>query len=410
MSASIEIRAPSFPESVENGTLASWHKNPGDTVSCDELIADVETDKVVLEVLAPEDGVLTEILCPEGTVVDSAQPIARFNAVAEIPALAAVAPTEEAEPDAESGDSVPPAMSAAVRRLVTEHDLDPQSIRTSGRRGRLTATDVKNHLRMLGDAPPVAAVEQPPAQPQDEESTDSRPQRRVPMSRLRLRVAERLLQVSRETAMLTTFNEVDMSAVIALRREAGEAFALRHGVKLGFLSFFVHAVAQACQRWPVLNASIDGSDIVYHGYLDIGIAVATERGLVVPVLRDADRLGFAAIERSIGDYGQQARDGRLRLEDIRGGTFTISNGGVYGSLLSTPLLNPPQVGILGMHRIQQRPVAIEGAVQIRPMMNLALSYDHRLVDGREAVGFLVAVREVIEQPARLLLDLEDKSS
>ncbi len=384
----MEIRVPPLPESVADATVAAWHKRPGDTIRKDEKLVDLETDKVVLEVPAPVDGRLAEIRHPEGDTVTSGE------------VLAVIEPGEvaEGEPTAKETEAVAPPLSPSVRRLLAEHGLEADRIQGTGKGGRITKEDVLAHLEKR-KAPAAEAPAPTPA------PTGPRPEQRVPMTRIRARIAERLLEVQRNTAMLTTFNEVDMAAVMDLRRRHNEAFEKKHGVKLGFMSFFVKAAIEALKQFPVVNASIDGSDIVYHGYYDIGIAISTERGLVVPVLRDADRLNFADIERKIADLARRAREGTLTLEELQGGTFSITNGGVFGSLLSTPLLNPPQSAILGMHAIKPRPVALDGQVVIRPVMYVALTYDHRLIDGREAVLFLRTVKEIIEAPERFFLGL-----
>ena len=400
-----QIKAPLFPESVENGTVSAWHIKEGDPIRCDQLIADVETDKVVFEVLAPADGRLTAIVAPAGTVIEGAEVIAHYEETTDVD-----------EPDtapqsvsAVAGDNAPvlPQMSSAVRRLISEEKLDPGEIRGTGKKGRVTLADVSQHIKQQTVTADSTVDKDSGIEPvADAAGKDQdRIERRVALSRLRLRLAERMMQTCRETAMLTTFNEVDMSAVLQLRRNAGQDFLAKHGIKLGFMSFFIAAVAAACRKWPVLNASIDGEDAIYHGYLDVGVAVATDRGLIVPVIRDADQKSLSELEQAIADFSQRARDGKLALSELQGGTFTISNGGVFGSLLSTPLLNPPQVGILGLHRIGERPVAVNGQVVIRPIMNLALSYDHRLVDGREAVGFLKEIVTAIEQPGIFVLDI-----
>ncbi len=420
MSGELEICAPEFPESVLEGSIAVWHCAVGDNFRRDQLLVDIETDKVVLEVRAVVDGRLEEILCPVGETVHGGQLIGRCTPHAEVPEP--VPASQGAEAPAASGapaDTMEPApataagpASAAARRLLEEHGLEAAQIQGSGRGGRLTKADVLRHIEAQQGAAETAAAEPspsavPPAAAEKQPAAEEqRPQKRVPMSRLRARIAERLLAVSRDTAMLTTFNEVDMSAVQELRRASGELFQQQHGVKLGIMSFFVRASIAALQKFPVLNASRDGDEVVYHGFFDIGVAVSTERGLVVPILHDADHMSFARIERQIVDYAARAREGKLELEEIRGGTFTITNGGIFGSLSSTPVLNPPQVGILGMHAIVERPVAVAGQVQLRPMMNLALSYDHCLVDGREAVLFLAEIRKLVEQPALLLPDLQ----
>jgi 2-oxoglutarate dehydrogenase E2 component (dihydrolipoamide succinyltransferase) len=419
---SIELKVPTFPESVADGTIIKWNKKPGEAVKRDEPVVEIETDKVVFEVPAPHDGVLEEITESEGSVVVSGQVVGHLHEGK------AAAPGEAAQRGKPAPARSEPAPAVAVaegsqaadlfavpsaRRLIEEHGLDVNSIPASGSGRRILKEDV---LRVLEEPPeprPAAPppVRQPEAAPQapepaGEEETlnlEGRPERRVPMTRLRARIAERLLDAQRNAAILTTFNEINMQAVADLRVRYRDAFEKSHGVKLGFMSFFVKAVIEGLRRFPELNASIDGTEIVYHGFFDIGIAVSSPRGLVVPILRDADQLGMGDIETRIARFGQKARDASLSMEEITGGTFTITNGGVFGSLLSTPILNPPQSGILGMHKIQERPVAENGEVVIRPMMNVALSYDHRLVDGREAVQFLVTVKNVLEDPARLLL-------
>ena len=407
---SIDIKAPQFPESVAEGSVASWHKRPGEACRRDEVVADIETDKVVLEVVAPADGAIAEILKDTGATVLSQEVIARFVAGAT-----AAAPDSAAAPAAEAGVAGP-----AARLAAAERGVDPAQVKGSGKGGRVTREDVLAHAPQ---APVPAAASTPSAAapaaaraPADLPSTPAaalvarseqgRVERRVPMTRLRARVAERLLDASRNTAMLTTFNEVDMQPVMDLRAKYKDQFEKRHnGTRLGFMGFFVRASVEALKRFPVVNASIDGNDVVYHGYQDIGVAVSSDRGLVVPVLRDADAMSFADIEAKIREYGLKARDGKLAIEDTTGGTFTITNGGVFGSLLSTPILNPPQTAILGMHKIQDRAVVVNGQVVVRPMMYLALSYDHRLIDGKDAVQFLVAIKDMIEDPARILLDL-----
>ncbi|MFZ3193189.1 MAG: 2-oxoglutarate dehydrogenase complex dihydrolipoyllysine-residue succinyltransferase [Moraxellaceae bacterium] len=398
----VEIKAPVFPESVADGTVAAWHKKVGEAVKRDEVIADIETDKVVLEVVAPADGVLTSIAKAEGDTVLSNEVIAMFEvgSAAATPAATATPVADvAAAPVAASSVSSTADQSPAVRKAVAEQGLNPADVQGSGRGGRITKEDVANHTPSTKPAAtPAAAVPLSLA-------IGERVEKRVPMTRLRKRVAERLLSASQETAMLTTFNEVNMKPLMDLRKNYQERFEKRHGVRLGFMSMFVKAATEALKRFPAVNASISGDDIVYHGYYDIGVAVSSERGLVVPVLRDTDRLNLAETEKTILEYGKKARDGKLGIEDMTGGTFTISNGGVFGSLLSTPILNPPQTAILGMHKIQDRPMAVNGQVVILPMMYLALSYDHRLIDGKEAVSFLVAIKDLIEDPALLLLDL-----
>ncbi len=401
-----EIKAPAFPESVADGEVAAWHKQEGEAVARDELLVEIETDKVVMEVVAPVDGVLTSIKAPEGTTIESEQLLATL----EEGAAASAAPTAAAAPAAESSEAAPAAadvqMGPAARQLIEEHGLDPAKIGGSGKNGRITKEDILKHLKeapaeSAAPAPAAAAPAAPAAAPSGE-----RVEKRVPMTRIRARIAERLLNASQETAMLTTFNEVNMAPVMALRSKYKDQFEKTHnGTRLGFMGFFVKAACEALKRFPEVNASIDGNDVVYHGYQDIGVAVSTETGLVVPVLRDADFMSLADVEASIRDLGLRARDNKLTIEDMTGGTFTVTNGGVFGSLMSTPILNPPQTGILGMHKIQERPMAVNGEVVILPMMYLALSYDHRLIDGKTAVQFLVAIKDLIEDPARILLQL-----
>ncbi|VAW77680.1 Dihydrolipoamide succinyltransferase component (E2) of 2-oxoglutarate dehydrogenase complex [hydrothermal vent metagenome] len=399
---SIELKVPVFPESVVDGTILSWNKKPGDTVKRDESLAEIETDKVVFELPAPKDGVLEEIIEVAGVVVTSGQLIGRMRE--EASAVSVDKPEVVVASAGESSEEVPFATPSAMK-LIAENGLDIHAIQGSGSGKRILKEDV---LAVLGQSP-AAEAESSTAQKQLAASSAAvavdgeRPQQRVPMTRLRARIAERLLEAQQNAAILTTFNEVNMQSVMDLRTRYRDIFEKRYGVRLGFMSFFVKAVIEGLKRFPELNASVDDTDIVYHGFFDIGIAVSSQRGLVVPILRDADRMAMADIDIQIGDYAGKAREGSLSLEDITGGTFTITNGGVFGSLLSTPILNPPQSGILGMHKIQDRPVAENGEVVIRPMMNVALSYDHRLVDGREAVQFLVTVKEILEDPARLML-------
>lgn len=416
---SIEIKAPTFPESIADGTIASWYKKPGEFVARDELIVDIETDKVVLEIVAPADGSLTEILKQEGDTVQSEQLIAHFQeGAAAKPGAAADAAKGDAgkgaagKADAGEESKPQPAaadlkLSPAARKLIDEQSLDPASVEATGKGGVVTKEDVLRHLKEREENKPQQKDEGAPAAPAAAEpvAAGERVEKRVPMTRLRARIAERLLQATQSTAMLTTFNEVNMQPLMQLRSQYKDVFEKTHGVRLGFMSLFVKAACEALKRFPAVNASIDGNDVVYHGYQDIGVAVSTDKGLVVPVLRDADQMSPAAIEAKIRDLGLRARDGKLGLEEIQGGTFTITNGGVFGSLLSTPILNPPQTAILGMHKIQDRPMAVNGEVVILPMMYLALSYDHRLLDGKEAVQFLVAIKELIEDPARILLEI-----
>ncbi|ETN92486.1 Dihydrolipoyllysine-residue succinyltransferase component of 2-oxoglutarate dehydrogenase complex [Gammaproteobacteria bacterium MOLA455] len=395
-----EIKAPTFPESVQEGSLATWHKQVGETVKRDELLVDIETDKVVLEVVAPAAGVLAEILKAEGDIVLSNEVIARIEegAEASAPAAAATEAVAEAPEATESGGLINP----AARKLAEERNIDVAQIVGTGKGGRITKEDVVNYKAPVAAAvvsAPTAAVEQVL-------EVGDRVERRVPMTRMRSRIAERLLEVTQTTASLTTFNEVDMTALMDLRKQYKEEFTKIHnGTRLGFMGFFVKAAVEALKRFPSVNASIDGSDIVYHGYQDVGVAVSTERGLVVPVLRNAENMSIANIENGIYDYAMKARDGKLTIDEMSGGTFTITNGGVYGSLISTPIINPPQSAILGMHKIQERPVAVNGEVVIRPMMYLAMSYDHRLIDGKGAVQFLVTMKELLEDPAKILLEI-----
>jgi 2-oxoglutarate dehydrogenase E2 component (dihydrolipoamide succinyltransferase) len=439
---SIEVKVPQLPESVADATLVAWHKKAGETVRREENLVDLETDKVVLEVPAPADGVLKQIVAADGAVVTSGQvlallepgevsaspaaaapkpapakpapvaPIATAARPSTAPALAAAQPAPSVAgpapaeaPAARLG--APNRMGPAVRKLVEEHDLDPASIAGSGREGRITKGDVLSYIADH-QATTVGLDQEIRGKADGGEPQPgglARAEQRVPMTRLRARIAERLVQAQQTAAMLTTFNECDMTAVMALRQRYQEPFQARHGIKLGFMSFFVKACIEALRRFPVLNASVDGTDVVYHEFFDIGVAVSTDRGLIVPVLRNAESLGLGPIEHAIRDFGERARTSALQMEELTGGTFTITNGGIFGSLMSTPILNPPQSGILGMHKIQERPVVIGGKVEARPMMYLALTYDHRIVDGREAVQFLVAVKDQIEDPARLLLQV-----
>lgn len=401
-----EIKAPTFPESVADGTIATWHKKPGEQVSRDELIVDIETDKVVLEVVAPDDGVISEIVKNEGDVILSGELIGRFDVGASGSASTSE-PAKDVSAAEEKQESTPAdiVMSPAARKLVDENNVDPSQVPATGKDGRLTKEDIVQYLSEKG-SPSSTAPAAPVAVPDSPQFVGERPEKRVPMTRLRSSIARRLLDASQNTAMLTTFNEVNMKPLMALRTQYKDLFEKTHnGTKLGFMSLFVKAAAEALKRFPAVNASIDGNDIVYHGYQDIGVAVSTEKGLVVPILRDADTMSLAKIESSIREFGGKARDGKLTIEEMTGGTFTISNGGVFGSLMSTPILNPPQTAILGMHKIQERPMAVNGEVVILPMMYLALSYDHRMIDGKEAVQFLVTIKELIEDPARILLDI-----
>ncbi|EPR9135683.1 2-oxoglutarate dehydrogenase complex dihydrolipoyllysine-residue succinyltransferase [Cronobacter sakazakii] len=407
--SSVDILVPDLPESVADATVATWHKKPGDAVKRDEVLVEIETDKVVLEVPASADGVLDAVLEDEGSTVTSRQILGRLRegnsagkessakpeANESTPAQRQQASLEEQNNDA---------LSPAIRRLLAEHNLDATAIKGTGVGGRLTREDIEKHLAKANGSEPTKAPEQAAAaapQPQ----LGSRSEKRVPMTRLRKRVAERLLEAKNSTAMLTTFNEVNMKPIMDLRKQYGDAFEKRHGIRLGFMSFYVKAVVEALKRFPEVNASIDGDDVVYHNYFDVSMAVSTPRGLVTPVLRDVDVLGMADIEKKIKELAVKGRDGKLTVEDLTGGNFTITNGGVFGSLMSTPIINPPQSAILGMHAIKDRPMAVDGKVEILPMMYLALSYDHRLIDGRESVGFLVTIKELLEDPTRLLLDV-----
>ncbi|HBQ4113214.1 TPA: 2-oxoglutarate dehydrogenase complex dihydrolipoyllysine-residue succinyltransferase [Klebsiella pneumoniae] len=407
--SSVDILVPDLPESVADATVATWHKKPGDAVVRDEVLVEIETDKVVLEVPASADGILDAVLEDEGATVLSRQILGRLregnsagkessekaDAKASTPAQRQQASLEEQNNDA---------LSPAIRRLLAEHNLDPAAIKGTGVGGRLTREDVEKHL---AKAPAPAEAKAPAAAPAAAPAPQlgHRSEKRVPMTRLRKRVAERLLEAKNSTAMLTTFNEVNMKPIMDLRKHYGEAFEKRHGIRLGFMSFYVKAVVEALKRYPEVNASIDGDDVVYHNYFDVSMAVSTPRGLVTPVLRDVDLLGMADIEKNIKELAVKGRDGKLTVDDLTGGNFTITNGGVFGSLMSTPIINPPQSAILGMHAIKDRPMAVNGKVEILPMMYLALSYDHRLIDGRESVGFLVAIKELLEDPTRLLLDV-----
>ncbi|MEP0201905.1 MAG: 2-oxoglutarate dehydrogenase complex dihydrolipoyllysine-residue succinyltransferase [Halioglobus sp.] len=405
----IEIKAPAFPESVADGEVATWHKQEGEAVARDELLVEIETDKVVMEVVAPEDGVITKIHAPEGSVIESEAPLATLEAGAAASKAPAAPEAASAASTDQDGADKSALLGPAARQMVEEHGLDVEAIPGTGKGGRITKEDVVSYMKSNeGASAPKAAVAAP-ASAETQSSTghsSERVENRVPMTRMRAKIAERLLEASQETAMLTTFNEVNMAPVMALRSKYKDQFEKIHnGTRLGFMGFFVKAACEALKRFPEVNASIDGNDVVYHGYQDIGVAVSTEGGLVVPVLRDADFMSLADVEAAIFDLGIRARDKKLSIEDMTGGTFTVSNGGVFGSLLSTPILNPPQTGILGMHKIQERPMAVNGEVVILPMMYLALSYDHRLIDGKTAVQFLVAVKDLIEDPARILLQL-----
>lgn len=461
----IEIRVPQLPESVSDATLVNWHRSAGDPVRRDEKLVELETDKVVLEVPSPSDGILQEVRVADGATVTAGEVLALLepgevsgasseqeDAVGMSDPAATMA-EEEAVPDSAAEPQPAPTAGEsatleragpAVRRLMREHQVDSSMIRGTGRGGRITKSDVLDYIERASGtrttpeddapvevrgeqevqdtpstvsaqrtdgAPPTPAPSTPPTPPipaargAPPAPAGHREEQRVPMTRLRARIAERLVEAQHTAAMLTTFNEVDMSAVMDARTRYGELFQRKHGVKLGFMSFFIKACIEALRRFPVLNASVDGSDIIYHEYFDIGVAVSTDRGLVVPILRNAERMSYADIEKSIVDFGARARSGGLGMQDLTGGTFTLTNGGIFGSMMSTPIINPPQSGILGMHSIQQRPVVVDGEIGIRPMMYLALTYDHRIVDGREAVQFLVAIKDVLEDPARLLLQV-----
>ncbi len=400
----IEIRVPQLPESVADAVLVAWRKQPGEAVSRDESLADLETDKVVLEVPAPAAGVIKEFKVQPGATVKSGDLLAIFE---EGAAVVAPAKSSKSAKSAPVAATVAPAASAAklgpaARRLVEESQVDPAAVAGSGRDGRITKADVAAHVarEVAPAAAPAAASAAGPVAVHG-----ARAEQRVPMTRLRLRIAERLLQAQQNAALLTTFNEIDLTAIGELRARHKDRFEKEHGVKLGFMSFFVKASIEALRKYPVMNAAVDGTDIIYHEYYDIGVAVSTDRGLVVPVLRNAETLGFAQIERKINDYGVRARAGGLALEELQGGTFTITNGGVFGSMLSTPILNAPQSAILGMHKIQDRPVAVDGQVVVRPIMYLAVTYDHRIIDGREAVQFLVAIKDALEDPGRMLIGI-----
>ncbi len=407
----IEIKAPTFPESVADGTVATWHKKPGDAVKRDDLIVDIETDKVVLEVLATADGVLGSIVKNEGDTVLSDELLGTIEAGGAVaaPVAAALASTPAAQAAAPAAAGEDLILSPAARKLAEENGIDVNSIAASGKGGRVTKEDVVAAIEAKKSAPAAAAPVAKPAAPAAAApvfAAGDRVEKRVPMTRLRTKVAERLVEAQSSMAMLTTFNEINMKPVMDLRSKYKDLFEKTHnGVRLGFMSFFVKAATEALKRFPGVNASIDGGDIVYHGYADVGVAVSSDRGLVVPVLRNAELMSLAEIEGTIASYGKKAKDGKLTIDDMTGGTFTISNGGVFGSLLSTPIVNPPQTAILGMHKIQERPMAVNGQVVILPMMYLALSYDHRLIDGKEAVTFLVAIKDLLEDPARLLLDI-----
>ena len=402
---SIKIKAPTFPESVADGTIANWVKKEGDNVSQDDVIAEIETDKVVLEVIAQSDGTISKIIKAEGEIVQSAEVIGEFDESGESSkAKEKTNDNVEDKKEPEKKTKTKPVknkqstnkIGPAAKKIIAEENIDSDDIKPSGKGNRITKADVINHLDTENQEENIFT---------SSSISEDRPEKRVPMSRLRSTIAKRLVSVKQETAMLTTFNEVDMMPIKELRSKYGSEFEKEHGVKLGFMGFFVIAAVQALKKFPVVNASIDGDDIVYHGFQDIGVAVSTERGLVVPIIKDADTKSLPEIEKSILEYSDKARNGKLSIDEMQGGTFTISNGGIFGSLLSTPILNAPQTAILGMHAIQDRPVAINGEAVIRPMMYLAMSYDHRLLDGKEAVTFLVSIKEQLESPERLLLNL-----
>jgi len=405
-----EVLVPNLPESVADATLITWHKQAGEPVLRDENLVDLETDKIVLEVPAPDNGILEQILQQNGATVTSGDLLAVINTDAP-----SIAPSNEESVKLETEKPVH-GLSPAVRRLVLEHELESSGIPATGKGGRLTKNDVLDFLKTKNPSPAESVVSTPePATPKSfatpapvtsgSADSEARPEQRVPMTRLRVRVAERLIQAQQNSAMLTTFNEVNLSKVIELRREYKDTFLKKHGVKLGFMSFFIKASIEALKRFPIVNASVDEHDIIYHGYYDIGIAVSSERGLVVPILREADQMNFAELEKQIADFGVKAQEGKLSYDDLSGGTFTITNGGVFGSMMSTPILNPPQSAILGMHATQERPCVENGQIVARPMMYLALSYDHRIIDGREAVQSLVTIKQCLEEPSRLLLNI-----
>jgi len=406
---SIEVKVPQLPESVADATLLTWHKRAGDSVRRDENLVDLETDKVVLEVPAPSDGILKELKIDNGATVTGGQVLALLEpgeaattaSSTSVEALLTDAAPAEADPPAEASAKK---LGPAARRLVEERGLDASAIPGTGRDGRVTKGDVLNFLESRG-ATPAEPEEDAPVTQSSAGGGVSRVEQRVAMTRMRARIAERLVEAQHTAAMLTTFNEVDMTEVMGLRARYRDEFQKRHGVKLGFMSFFVKASIEALRRYPLLNASLDDTDIIYHEYFDIGIAVSTDRGLMVPIIRNAEAKNYADIEKTIADFGARAQSGGIDIKDLTGGTFTITNGGIFGSLMSTPILNPPQSGILGMHKIQQRPTVVDGQIEARPMMYLALTYDHRVVDGREAVQFLVALRELLEDPARLILQV-----
>ena len=396
-----EVKVPVLPESVADATIATWHVQVGEQVSRDQNLVDIETDKVVLEVVAPADGSVEEIIAEEGTTVTAEEVIAKFVEGGSSSASKSNDGSAEEQSDSDSDSD---ALSPSVRRLLAEKGVDASKVKGTGKNGRITKEDVEKHLKSGGDSKSASSSDSA-AGSQDELPTGNRTEKRVPMTRLRKTIANRLLEAKNSTAMLTTFNEVNMKPIMDLRKQYQESFEKRHGIRLGFMSFYVKAVTEALKRFPEVNASLDGDDICYHNYFDISIAVSTPRGLVTPVLKDTDSLGMAGVEKGIKELAIKGRDGKLSMDDLQGGNFTITNGGVFGSLMSTPIINPPQSAILGMHKIQERPMAVNGKVEILPMMYLALSYDHRIIDGKESVGFLVTVKEMLEDPTRLLLDV-----
>jgi len=410
---SIEIKVPVLPESVADATVVTWHKKPGDTVVRDELLVEIETDKVVLEVPAPADGVLETVLAEEGALVTAADSLGSISEDAASTSTVTTEPTEAAT-SSEEDSSSEPQTSPVVRKLLAENDLQASQITGTGKNGRLLKEDVLAYLVESGKAQepatsevaaPVAAATESSATPAVSIDTGDRPEKRVPMTRIRARISQRLLEATQTTAMLTTFNEVNMKPFMDFRAQYKDSFEKTHGIKLGFMSIFVKAAAEALRRYPDINASIDGDDIVYHGFCDIGVAVSTDDGLVVPILRDSEHMSIADIEKNVAEFAGKARSKKLSIEEMTGGTFTITNGGVFGSMMSTPILNPPQSAILGMHATQERAVVVDGEIVIRPMMYIALSYDHRVVDGKGAVGFLKTIKEFVEDPARMIFDV-----
>jgi 2-oxoglutarate dehydrogenase E2 component (dihydrolipoamide succinyltransferase) len=404
---SIEIKVPPLPESVSDATLVAWHKNVGESVSRDENLVDLETDKVVLEVPAPVSGTISKIVVENGATVEAGDVLAILEEgeiSIEAPVAASIAPAEKTAAPARKESSGPIKTSPAVRRLLDEHDLDATMVTGSGKDGRVTKSDVMSFLK-TDDSANVTPGDQQPVANESVEVGLERTEQRVPMTRLRARIAERLVDAQQSAAMLTTFNEVDLTEVMSLRKKYRESFEKKHGVRLGFMSFFAKAVVEALKLYPVVNASVENTDIIYHNYFDIGIAVSSERGLMVPVIRDVDQMSFADFELALNDVASRAQAGTISMDDLTGGTFTITNGGIFGSMMSTPILNQPQSAILGMHAIQQRPMVVDGDIVARPMMYLALTYDHRIIDGKEAVQFLVSIKDQLEDPARLLLQV-----